>query len=123
MEAAQPAMTILAEMPWIKLMLDYTDAVCQGLPEDAEHLRPVDPAGGFVFSAKELAMHIADERWTVCASITGADHSARCFAGDYPGKDQPWQFRAATNSEIMASLSEGRAIVDAAAADACGRVA
>jgi uncharacterized damage-inducible protein DinB len=112
MEATSEAKTLLAEMPWIKTLLDYTDAVCQGLPEDADALRPVDPAGGFVFSAKELAAHIADERWSLCQAVTGEDHSANCFAGDYPGKDKPWLFRAATNGEILASLAAGRAKVD-----------
>lgn len=112
MEAIQPAKTIVAEMPWIKICLDYTDAVCSSLPDNADELRPVDPTGGFMFSAKELALHLADERWSLYQMITGEDQSAQCYTLEYPGKDQPWRFKTASNNEIIASLEEGRSKIE-----------
>lgn len=112
MTIAQPIATILSVMPYIKVYLDYTDVVCRSLPEDAAALRPVDPAGGFVFSALEQALHIADERWNLYSSLTGEDCASRRFLLEYPGKDQPWLFRDATRDQALASLRDGREKVD-----------
>jgi uncharacterized damage-inducible protein DinB len=112
MEAPQAETTIYHALPWVKVFLDYTDAVVQGLPDDSAAIRPVDPKDAFVFSAKEQAMHVADVRWDVLEWITGADHSQRRFAGDYPGKDKPWVFKEATRERILASLLDSRQQLD-----------
>lgn len=112
MDAPQAETTISFALPWVKVFLDYTDAVIQCLPEDSATIRPVDPKGAFVFSAQEQALHIADERWDVLESITGEDHSARRFAEGYPGKDKPWLFKEASREQVLASLKDSRKQLD-----------
>jgi hypothetical protein len=113
MEAPQAETTIYHALPWVKVFLDYTDAVAPCLPENSDAIRPVDPKGAFVFSAKEQAMHIADERWEVLESISGVDHSVRRFSADYPGKDKPWVFKEASREQILVSIKDSRALLDA----------
>lgn len=108
MEAAKQARTIAQDMLWAVHMLDYTDEVCDGLTDENMGHRPTNPAGGYFFSAGEQVMHIADTRWDCLGWIDGKDYSKRKFAGDYPGKDKPWQFRAASSKDILASLKESR---------------
>jgi len=106
------AKTVPDVIPWIKVFLDYTDAVCQALPDDGLEIRPTEPGGGFVFSALEQAMHIADERWEIMHRLTGDDNAHRLFAKGYPGKDAPWEFRQASREEVLRSLAEGREFLD-----------
>lgn len=113
MDAPQAEATIYSILPWVNVFLNYTDAVVQCLPEDSITIRPVDPKGGFVFSAKEQVMHIADERWSVLEAVNGGDYSGRRFCSEYPGKAEPWTFRPASRDEILKSIKDSREQLDA----------
>jgi hypothetical protein len=121
MEAASAALmpweelTVYQLIPWAKTFLQYTDDVLNALPEDEALLdyRPEDPAGGYVFSIREQAMHIADTRHDALGWISGADTDKDDFCTEYGGTGQPWQWKSATRAEILARNAAGRAAVDA----------
>jgi hypothetical protein len=111
--AAEPS--IGQSMPWAKIFLDYTDAVLGDLPDDDAALdyRPTDPQGAYVFSVREQAMHIADERLEALSWITGDAPDPGKFLLEYGGTDKPWQWRNGTRAEIIERAQQGRAALDA----------
>ena len=104
--------SIAGTNPWLGVLLNYTDAVCDALPDDDREIRPEDPAGAFVFSALEQAMHIADQRWEFLKWLTGEDHTDRLFLKKYPGKQGTWEFRGAGREDVLYSLKSARSSMD-----------
>lgn len=102
-------------LTWCKVLLNYTDEVVANIPEDDAGLdwRPTDDKGGWYFSIREQAMHIADTRHSALGWITGEDAAAREFCTEYGGTEKPWEFKRASRAEILASLQAGREAVDA----------
>jgi hypothetical protein len=113
----EPGTTIRQALPWLKRLLDYTDAVCTGITEDSGAVRPVDPAGGYCFSVKELLLHIADSRWQALGWLAGGSEQElfhkEQFCVKYGGTTGPWEFRAASVAEAQQCLREVRARLDA----------
>jgi hypothetical protein len=109
-ETVSAELSGLQLLPWAKIFLDYTDAVISSLPEDDTALdwRPTDAAGTWHFSLREQAMHIVDERHDALSWITGDDVKGQMFLQEYGGTGKPWEFRAATRDEIIASCKAGR---------------
>lgn len=105
----------LQVLTWATTFLNYTDAVIGDLPaaDAALDWRPADNAGGYYFSIREQAMHIADERHDMLGWITGASREGKLFLTDYGGTGKPWAFKSGSKAEIVASLQAGRAAVDA----------
>jgi uncharacterized damage-inducible protein DinB len=107
--------TIAQVIPWAKTFLQYTDDVINDLPEDDAALdyRQVDPAGGYVFSVREQAMHIADTRHSAIGWLTGNPEDDDDFCTDYGGTDKPWLWKSASRDEIIARNKAGREKVEA----------
>ena len=60
--ASQAQQTIGDQMPWYRITMDYTEKICELIPEALWDWRPEDPQGHFQASLGEIAMHCADER-------------------------------------------------------------
>ena len=104
--------TIWQALPWLKTMLDYTDKVCAGIKEEDGDLRAADPQGGYVFSVKELLLHIADSRWQCYTWLVGGEEQERfqaeSFCNEYGGTENPWDFREASVADALNRLRESR---------------
>src|SRR4051812_41597185 len=85
-------------LTWAKTLLDYSDAIVNDIPEDEAALdwRPTDEAGGWYFSIREQAMHIADTRHSALGWVTGEKTDALEFCTEYGGTGKPWTFRNAS---------------------------
>lgn len=109
MEAAmQTQLTVGGFLPWVNMMLDYTDELAALIPEDKIDWRPNDPAGHFAFSLGELAMHIADARRMFARQLAGND-SEEGYWSDGPNEQNVWQFREHGGKKaILDSLADAR---------------
>ncbi|MDQ3024088.1 MAG: hypothetical protein M3R04_06865 [bacterium] len=107
-------LSALSILPWATMFLNYSDAVVADIPADDTSLdwRPTDAAGNWYLSIREQAMHIADERHDLLASITGTDAKDKLFMKEYGGTGKPWEFKPATRDEIIASMLAGRAALE-----------
>jgi uncharacterized damage-inducible protein DinB len=114
MDTVAQELTAAQLLSWAKTFLDYTDAIVNDLPEDDESLdwRQTDDSGGWYFSIREQAMHIADTRHDAIGWITGEDTDEHDFCTEYGGVEKPWQFRKASRDEIIARMKSGRELVD-----------
>lgn len=111
--ANQPGRTLGQSLGWVNTLLDYTDKVCQSVPETELDARFTDPAGKYFFSARELMMHIADTRWNVLGWINGGDNDGRVFQVEFGGHEKPWEFKDGVGKgEILRSLADGRAALE-----------
>jgi hypothetical protein len=63
--------TIGDQMPWYGMTMDYTEKVCELIPEQLWDWRPEDPQGHFQASLGEIAMHCADERHGHAQMLSG----------------------------------------------------
>lgn len=115
MSAMQGELSAGQVLPWAKVFLNYTDEVVASIPEDDAGLdwRLTDEKGGWYFSIREQAMHIADTRHSALGWITGDDPAGKEFCTEYGGTGKPWEFKQASRAEILASLKAGREAVDA----------
>lgn len=95
----------------VGVMLDYCDKVAAAIPRNLIDWRPEYPAGDYAFSLGEQVKHIADTRVYTANVLSGENAAYEKWAGDYPGTDGAWSFRAGSYDEIMASLKVGRELL------------
>src|SRR5690349_8942200 len=103
MSAVPTELTAGQVLAWSKMFFDYTDAVVANLPEDDESLdwRPADANGGYYFSIREQAMHIADTRHDSLGEVTGTETDSGDLCTEFGGIEKPWQFKKASRAEIL----------------------
>lgn len=115
MQASAEQLSIGQVLPWATTFLNYADEIVGNIPADDAELdwRPDDGCGGWYFSIREQAMHIADTRHYILGSITGAESDANDFCIEYGGTDKPWQFKRASRDEIISRMQAGREALNA----------
>ncbi|MCC7477275.1 DinB family protein [bacterium] len=111
MTAAQSSIGGL--LPWARILLDYTDAVCGCVTEEHWDMRPEGQGEGYWFSLGEFVMHLADSRREILGNISGEIEREKLWCSKYGGTSEAWQWRSGSRAEVLASLAEGRAMVDA----------
>lgn len=111
MTAAQS--TIGGQLPWARILLDYTDAVCNCVTEEHWNLRPQGQGEGYWFSLGELVMHLADTRREIIGNISGEIDRDKIWCSKYGGTAAPWEWRAGSRDEALAMLAEGRELINA----------
>ncbi|MEZ5337053.1 MAG: DinB family protein [bacterium] len=95
----------------ITAMLDYTDKIAAVVTEELVDWRPGMPDGSYSFSVGEQLKHIADYRAYVAEMLSGEKAGYVRWAADYPGRDQPWQFREGSLTEILERLQFSRSLI------------
>lgn len=107
--------TIGGLLPWAKILLDYTDAVCNCVSVEHWNLRPKGEGEGegYWFSLGELVMHLADSRREIIGNISGEIDREKLWCSKYGGTAAPWEWRSGSREEVLASLAAGRALVEA----------
>jgi uncharacterized damage-inducible protein DinB len=106
--AAQPSLSVAGFLPWINMVLDYTDEIAALIPEDKVDWRPEDPSGHFSFSLGEIAMHIADARRMFARQLSGVD-SEEGYWSEGPDERGVWKFQpSAGKAKILHSMAEAR---------------
>ena len=100
------------QMPWYGMTMDYTEKVCELIPEGLWDWRPTDPQAHFHASLGEIAMHCADERHAHAQMLSGETDTTLFFTLS-PGKDGINRFREGVRKrDVLASLRAGRASLD-----------
>ncbi len=84
--ASQAQQTIGDQMPWYGITMDYTEKICELIPEELWDWRPADPQGHFQASLGEIAMHCADERHDHAQMLKGEIERGVFFTLS-PGKE------------------------------------
>ncbi len=106
--ATQPGLSVAGFLPWINMVLDYTDEIVALIPEDKLDWRPEDPTGHFCFSLGEIAMHIADARRMFARQLSGSE-SEDGYWSEGPDAQGVWKFTPpAGKAEILHSMNEAR---------------
>lgn len=105
---AQPEVSLRDALPWVGMMLDYTDKVAALIPDDMIDWRPEDPSEAFCFSLGEIVMHCSDARLMFSRQLTGSD-SKEGYWSEEPGEDGGWSFREHGGKQaILDSLASAR---------------
>jgi uncharacterized damage-inducible protein DinB len=90
------------------MTLDYTDQVCAHIPDDMLDWRPEHPAGNFMFSLAEIAMHCADARLMFARQLSGDNNTSDYWSAG-PDEAGKWLFRPyGTKQAIIDSLAAAR---------------
>jgi uncharacterized damage-inducible protein DinB len=95
----------------VGVMLDYTHRIAGSITPEILDWRPQSPKGDFFFSIGEQVKHITDTRVYVADMLSGRPANYQRWAGDYPGRDEPWQFRDGSYDEIMERLEFSRGLL------------
>lgn len=107
--AMQTQLTVGGFLPWVNMMLDYTDEIAALIPEDKLGWRPEDPQGKFCFSLGEIALHIADARRMFARQLAGND-SEEGYWSEGPNEQGVWQFHNCKDKQtLLDSLADARA--------------
>lgn len=93
----------------LRAYMDYTDQVCRAVPADKLDWRPAGADGGYYFSLGESIQHISDTRRQFARQLAGSDSEEGMWNTTYTDAETPWEFRAGTLDELLASLDAGRA--------------
>jgi uncharacterized damage-inducible protein DinB len=113
--ATQAELTLREALPWVTMMLDYTDKVAASVPEDMLDWRPADPSGRFCFSLGEIVMHCADARLMFSRQLAGDEDGEDYWTTSLVGPDEEgvWPFRErGGKQELLDSLAAMRARFD-----------
>jgi hypothetical protein len=111
-KAPRAQQTIGDQMPWYRTTMDYTEKICELVPDQLWSWRPEDPQGRFQASLAEIAMHCADERHAHAQMLSGEIDSDVFFTLS-PGKDGIHRFReGVSKGDVLISLKNGRALLD-----------
>lgn len=111
-DARDARQTIGEQMPWYGITMDYTENICELIPEKLWDWRPDDPQGYFQASLGEIAMHCADERNEHAQMLNGSTDTSALFTLT-PGVDGIHGFRAGVRKQdVLLSLKTGRALLD-----------
>jgi uncharacterized damage-inducible protein DinB len=107
--AAQAQLTVGGFLPWVSMILDYTDEIVALIPEDKLDRRMEDPSGAFCFSLGEIAMHMADARRMFARELSGAQ-SEEGYWSDGPAEGGVWKFKPCESKQaLLDSLAAARA--------------
>jgi uncharacterized damage-inducible protein DinB len=110
--ATAPAVTIGQHLPWVNMILDYTEKIFEKIPEELLDFRPVDPNGHYMFSLGEIAMHLADTRRMFARTLEGnesEDGYWTIWDENDTSDTMTWNFKPrGTKEEILASLRDAR---------------
>ena len=95
----------------VGVMLDYTHRIAGYVTPELIDWRPDSPKGDYFFSIGEQLKHITDTRVYAVEMLSGEKIDYKRWAGDYPGRDEAWQFRDGSFEEIMERLEFSRQLV------------
>lgn len=106
--AKQASPTIGQVYPWFNMTFDYTDQICELIPDELLDWRYEDPSGKWTFSLAEQAMHCADARRMFARQLTGSD-SDNGYWSEGPNEEGVWAFREyGSKQAILDSLKTAR---------------
>lgn len=109
---AEQQLSIATAIGMLRNYMDYTDQVCAAVPPDRLDWRPEGADGGYYFSLGESVQHIADTRLQFARQLDGSTSEEGMWNTGYSDSTSPWEFRAGSLEEILASLRGGRELLE-----------